>query len=122
MPDLKLTQIRAMQDELQARYAGKWLELNPENGHYSILWMMEEIGEVISIFKKRGNDAILNDPDVRHAYIEEMSDILMFFQDALTCYDISPEEFAAGYIEKHERNMKRDFLKEHHDYLREEKK
>ncbi len=117
MDDLTLSQIRAMQDELQARYKGKWLELKPENGHYSILWLMEELGEVVSIIKKRGDDAIMRDPAVRASFIEEMSDMLMYFQDALTCYDVSPSEFAAGYVAKHERNMKRDFLGEHSKFL-----
>ncbi len=117
MDDLTLSEIRAMQDELQARYSGKWLPLKPENGHYSLLWLTEELGEVISIIKKRGDAAIMRDPTVRAAFIEEMSDMLMYFQDALTCYDVSPSEFAAGYVAKHERNMKRDFLGEHSKFL-----
>ena len=39
--------------------------------------------------------------------IEEMADVLMYFNDVLLCYDITPEEFAAVYRKKHDTNMSR---------------
>ena len=38
--------------------------------------MIEEVGECISIIKKKGDDAIMNDEAVRKAFVEEMGDVL----------------------------------------------
>lgn len=122
MADLTLDKLMVMQDELQAKYRGKWTPILPENGHYSVLWMMEELGEVVSIFRKRGNEAIMKDPAVRQHFLEETSDVLMFFVDLLQCMEVTPEEFEQAYLAKHERNMQRNFIKEHSSYLKEEKK
>ena len=39
--------------------------------------------------------------------IEEMADVLMFYNDVLLCYGITPEELEEVYRAKHERNMTR---------------
>ena len=39
--------------------------------------------------------------------IEELADVLMYYNDILLCYDISSEELKTAYKEKFERNMKR---------------
>lgn len=49
----------------------------------------------------------MNHPETRKHFIEEMCDTLMYFNDVLMCYNITPEELETEYIEKHERNMKR---------------
>ena len=120
MADLDIGTMMKLQDELQEKYRGKWEPIAPEKGHLSMLWMMEELGEVVSVYKKRGDRAIMEDPAVRAHFIEEMSDVLMFFMDLLQCYRVTPEEFTRAYLEKHARNMDRDFVKEHRNYLNEE--
>ena len=117
MPDLKISQLIAMQDALQNRMKDEWLAITPENGHFSLLWMFEEMGEVVSIIKKRGNNAIMKDEKVRTAFVEELSDTLMYFIDLMSCYDVSADELSKAFIAKHDKNMKRDFVTEHNEYL-----
>jgi len=116
--DLKISDILIMQEELQEKYKDHWRELTPENGRNSLLWMMEEVGEVISIIKKRGDRAIMNDEDVREKLVEEMVDILMYYSKILICYDISAKEFSDTFLKKHMKNMNRDFVGEYKAYLK----
>ena len=39
--------------------------------------------------------------------LEELADVLMYYNDILLCYDISAEELKQTYISKFEKNMKR---------------
>ena len=39
--------------------------------------------------------------------IEEMADVLMYYNDVLLCYGISEKELKEAYIAKFEKNMKR---------------
>jgi len=97
---------------------GKWLPIIPENGHFSLLWMFEEMGELVAIVKKRGDAAIMGDGAVRAAFVEELADALMYFIDLMSCYGVTAEELSAAFTEKHERNMRRDFVAEHEGFLR----
>ena len=96
MKDLSIGDMRRMQDELQKKYGADWIQLTPENGHYSVLWAVSEIGEVVDVIKKQGDQAIMEDPETREHFISEVADVTMFLMDLLTCYHISTEEFADG--------------------------
>lgn len=102
-----LSRMHEIQTELQAKYLDKWGGLSPEKSVRTLLWMMGEAGEVADIIKKKGEKAIMNDPQIRHDFVEEMCDALMYFNDLMLCYDITPEELEAIYEAKHRRNMKR---------------
>ena len=117
MPDLKISELVSMQNALQNRMKDKWLPIIPENGHFSLLWMFEEMGELVAIVKKRGYKGIMDDKTIRSAFIEELSDTLMYFTDLMTCYGVSAEEMSEAFIAKHEKNMYRDFVTEHKNYL-----
>jgi hypothetical protein len=82
MSDLKISELITLSDNLQEKMKGIWRPLNPENGHYKLLWIFEELGEIVAILKKRGSNAIME-----------------------------------AYIKKHEKNMRRDFVTEHGNYL-----
>lgn len=45
--------------------------------------------------------------DVREHFIEEMCDTLMYFNDVMLCYGITPEELKKVYLDKHKKNMNR---------------
>ena len=107
MADLSLNEMQAIQKELQERYKNVWEPILPETGRNKLLWMMAEAGEVAEIIKKQGDGAIMNDPEVRREFVEEMCDVLMYFNDVLISYSITPEEFEKAYTEKHNKNMKR---------------
>ena len=99
--------MQAIQRELQERYKDKWENVDPVHGRNKLLWMLAEAGEAIQINKKKGDDRIVSDPQVRRDFIEELCDVMMFLNDVCLCYDIKPEEIETIYRAKHERNMKR---------------
>lgn len=107
MADFNFEKMQEIQKELQERYKEKWRPLNPDKGKDTILWMMIEAGEIADILKKEGNKKVMEDTEVRKHFIEEMCDTLMYFNDLMLCYQISPEELEREYLEKHDRNMNR---------------
>ena len=100
-------EMRAIQEELQAHYENIWGGLNPKKGRDSLLWGIIEAGEMADIIKKEGDEAIMDDEATRHHFIEEFCDTMMYLNDLLLCYSITPEEVERVYLEKHKRNMKR---------------
>lgn len=107
MADLSFNEMQAIQKELQAKYKNIWAPLEPRLGREQLLWMLIEAGEVADIIKKQGDEAIMQDAEVRSKLIEEMCDVMMYFNDVLLCYDISIDDLREVYLRKHERNMKR---------------
>ena len=69
--------------------------------------MIGEVGEVIDIVKKNGSEKACTDPEIRKDLIEEMADVLMYFNDIMLCYGITEEELKKAYTEKFKRNMTR---------------
>jgi NTP pyrophosphatase (non-canonical NTP hydrolase) len=96
-----------MQKELQEKYKEKWEHISPEAGKHKLLWMIGEIGEVIDIVKKNGDIKSVKDAEVRKMLVEELADVLMYYNDVLLCYDISPNELKDAYTEKFKKNMTR---------------
>lgn len=107
MMDISLKEMQDMQMRLQEQYKETWEELTPETGKHMLLWMVGEIGEVIDIVKKHGTSDALQKPEVRSHLVEEMADVLMFYNDILLCYGITPEEMKEAYTAKFQRNMTR---------------
>ena len=100
-------EMQGIQEELQAHYENIWGGLNPKKGRDSLLWGIIEAGEMADIIKKEGDEAIMDDEATRHHFIEEFCDTMMYLNDLLLCYSITPEEVERVYLEKHKRNMKR---------------
>ena len=69
--------------------------------------MIGEIGEVIDIVKKNGGQKVSKDKTVRKQLVEEMADVLMYYNDIMLCYDISADELKQVYTDKFHTNMKR---------------
>jgi len=107
MDNLGLAEMQAIQRELQEKYKDKWRSLSPAIGRDLLLWMIGEAGEVADVIKHHGDDAIMNNAEVRHHFIEELCDVMMYFNDVMLCYGITPEELSGVYLEKHKRNMAR---------------
>ena len=107
MPELTLQEMQEMQRRLQERYRDKWGGLSPEKAVRMLLWLYGELGEAADVIKKQGDGKIIADPLVRQHFIEELCDAMMYFNDVLLCFDISPEEFQKIYREKHNTNMNR---------------
>lgn len=111
--DIKISDMMRMQMELWELHKDAWSPMEPGYGRNFILWMMEEIGESIAIIKKKGDAAIMDDPAVRASFVEEMSDVLMYYTDTLLRYGITPEELSSAYVSKHDRNMGRNYQGEY---------
>ena len=109
MEDLSFSEMLKMQHELWEKNKGSWSPLEPEYARNSMLWMIAEIGEVIDIIKKCEETAIMADENIKASFIEELCDVLMYFNDTLLRYKISAKDLAVAYTRKHNRNMKRDF-------------
>ena len=107
MADFSINEMLEMQRILQDKYKDKWESIEPENGKNKLLWMVGEIGEVIDIVKKNGGTKASEDPALREHLVEEMADVLMFYNDAMLCYGITAEELKQSYSDKFEKNMKR---------------
>lgn len=107
MEDFSVNEMLELQRKLQERYRDKWEPIGPETGKNKLLWMIGEIGEVIDIVKKNGGEKAVGDADLRAHLVEEMADVLMYYNDVLLCYGITAAELKKVYLEKQERNMKR---------------
>ena len=105
--DFSINEMLAMQTALQEKYREIWKPIGPDRGKDQLLWMIGEIGEVIDIVKKHGGEAACQDDELRAHLVEELADVLMYYNDVLLCYGISADELKRSYIRKFERNMKR---------------
>ena len=107
MTDFKMSEMQAMQRALQEKYKDKWEPICPEIGQNKLLWMVGEIGEVIDIVKKNGGRNACEDERLRKHLVEEMADVLMYFNDVMLCYGITEDEMRDAYTGKFETNMRR---------------
>lgn len=107
MAGFDMREMQEMQKALQDKYKHKWEPICPEIGQNKLLWMIGEIGEVIDIIKKNGSEQVIADEARRKDLVEELADVLMYYNDVMLCYNITPEELKQVYTEKFEKNMKR---------------
>ena len=107
MEDFGFVEMQEIQRKLQEKYKNIWEPVNPQTGKNKLLWLMIELGEVADIIKKNGSHKIVEDTETRNHFIEEMCDVLMYFNDVMLCYDISVEELKKIYLDKHKRNLER---------------
>ena len=107
MEGFTIDQMQEMQRQLQEKYRDKWEGVAPKIGQNKLLGMIGEIGEVIDVIKQKGSGPIMADPAVRAHFVEEMADVLMYYNDVMLCYGISAEELKQSYSEKYMKNMER---------------
>ena len=107
MADFGINEMLDMQRALQDKYKSIWEDISPETGKNKLLWMIGEIGEVIDIVKKNGDEAACSCDGERKHLVEELADVLMYYNDVLLCYGISADELKETYINKFHANMKR---------------
>lgn len=113
--DLSISQMMQMQNDLFSLHKDTWPPIAPQFGKDYILFMVEEIGEVIAVLKKKGHNAIMEDPVTRQTFLEEMADVLMYYNDILLRYQVTPEEISEAFVKKHSVNMNRNFEREYEE-------
>lgn len=114
--DLKISDMLQMSQDLWEKNKDTWAPMEAKYGRSFILYMIEEIGESIAIIKKKGEDSIMNDPDIRDHFVEELGDTIMYFMDVLNRFNISAEEFSDTYIKKFEKNINRNYEEQYRNY------
>lgn len=107
MGNFTVEDMLTMQRALQKKYRDKWEPICPEAGKHKLLWMIGEIGEVVDIIKKNGDAKAVEDTALRQHLVEEMADVLMYYNDVLLCFGIQEEKLKAAYTAKFEKNMTR---------------
>ena len=107
MADFSINEMLEMQKTLQDKYKDQWEPICPEAGKNKLLWMIGEVGEVIDIVKKHGGQKACQEENLRKDLVEELADVLMYYNDVMLCYGITAEELKQAYTQKFERNMKR---------------
>ncbi len=105
MEDFGMQEMQKMQRALQDRYKDQWEPICPETGKNKMLWMIGEVGEVIDVIKKHGEEKACTEK--RESLVEELADVLMYYNDVLLCYGISVEELKSAYVKKFGTNMNR---------------
>lgn len=105
--DFGFHEMQMLQKRLQEKYKDRWEPISPETGKNKLLWLVSELGEVVDIIKKYGSRQIMENPEIRAHFIEEVADVLMYLNDILLCYDISVDELKDIYREKIRQNMSR---------------
>ena len=113
--DLSISQMMQMQNDLFSLHKDTWPPIDPQFGKDFILFMVEEIGEVIAVLKKKGHNAIMEDPVTRQTFLEEMADVLMYYNDILLRYQVTPEKISEAFIKKHSVDMNRNFEREYEE-------
>ena len=107
--NLSISQMMQMQQALFEPHKDLWPPMEPEYGKDYILYMVEEIGDAIAILKKKGHSAVMEEPEVRNAFLSEMADVLMYYHDILLRFHITPEEISEAYVRKHSYDLCRDY-------------
>lgn len=115
--DLRISEMLKFSKTLWEKNKDNWSPMEPKYGKSFILYMIEEIGEVISIIKKKGENEIMDNNEVRERFIEEMGDVLMYYMDVLNRFNITSEEFSKIYLNKYISNMDRNYEKQYKDFI-----
>jgi NTP pyrophosphatase (non-canonical NTP hydrolase) len=116
MLDLSFSEMLKMQHELWEKNKDSWSPLEPQYARNHFLWMIAEIGEVLDIIKKCEEEQIMSDTSIKSAFVEELCDVIMYFNDILLRYNISSEDIANAYVKKHNKNMNRSFETEEKNF------
>ena len=113
--DLSISEMMQLQKKLFEPHKDQWPPMEPEYGKDYILYMIEEVGEAIAILKKKGHSAVMEDPAVREAFLSEMADVLMYYQDILLRFHVTAEEISEAYLKKHRIDMERNYQREYEE-------
>ena len=113
--NLSIAQMMHLQQILYEPHKDTWPPMQPEYGKEYILYMVEEIGEVIAVLKKKGCGAVMEDAAVRQAFLSEMADVLMYYHDVLLRFGVTPEEISEAFVRKHDFDMSRNYAREYEE-------
>ena len=108
-----IEEMLSMSHALYEQNKEDWSPMEPEYAKAFLLYMIEEMGEAISIIKKKGENQIMQDETIRERFTEEMCDMMMYYADVLNRFGITPQEYSRAYRKKFEKNISRNYKKDH---------
>lgn len=114
--ELKISEMLKSQYELWEKHKDTWSSMEPISARNSLLWMIDEIGEVIALIKKRGENEIINNKTLKEIFLEELVDVFMYFLDILNRYGFTGLDFSEAYIKKNNKNQTRNYEEENKNY------
>ena len=73
MSSINFDEMQQIQKELQAKYGkgANWGALTPEHGVKTLLWMINEAGEVADVLKKEGEQAVMEGDQILRRLFDE---------------------------------------------------
>ena len=60
---------------------------------------MRSVNFCFRLVKKNGGTKACSNAKLRHDLVEEMANVLMYYNDVMLCYGISAEELKQSYLE-----------------------
>ena len=79
-----------MQQAMLEKYKDQWEHFSPGAGRNHLLWMIGEIGEVIDVIKKHGDEAACRDSALRAHFVEELADVLNYCLQLAVKLELDP--------------------------------
>ena len=107
MAQFSIEDMQALQNQMHDKHKAIWQANTVSNGQDKLMWMIGEVGEVIAILKNHSPEVILETPSLREHFVEELVDVLMYYNDVLLSFGISPDELEESYRQKVAKNMTR---------------
>lgn len=107
MSRFTVEQMHYLQKQMHEKHKNKWQPNTLATGQDKLMWMLGEVGEVIDILKNATPETIVQTPELRAHFVEEMVDVLMYYNDVLLSFGISPQELEDAYRQKVDKNMTR---------------
>ena len=94
---------KIMSDEKRKKIHTDYAKNHSQNELFAVC--IEEMSELTKHLTKimRGKESMRNNAGC----IEEMADVLMYYNDVMLCYGITADELKQAYTGKFEKNMKR---------------
>lgn len=93
-------QMQKIKKELQKSCDAKRESNCPQLGQNKLLWMMGEMAEVTEIVRNNGDMRIMQDTEVRKQFVEELYEVVMYVNEMMQYYDITPQDLQEVHAEK----------------------
>lgn len=94
---------------LWEKHKDEWAPMEPGYAYIFLLWLIGELGEVVEVIKKEGQEAVVRNRKVRHKMIEEIVDCFAYLVEVMNRFKISGGEFSQEYHKKMRYNLRRKY-------------
>lgn len=106
---ININDMLLLAEKLHKKNKDKWGPATPESNTFLLTWLVAEVGEVIDIIKKKGQNQVMSNQKVRRQFLMEIADCYIYLADILSRYKVSAAEFSQIYQKKMVYNLKRNY-------------